>query len=147
MPTEFSITRRVQFAETDMAGVMHFSNYFRWMEEVEHAFFRSLDMSIVQKHDGGTISFPRVRVTCEYFAPAHFEDVIEVKLLVTDMSEKSIVWEAEFVRGGKRVARGQVKMVCCQMDGSKFSSISIPDFIRAKLEEGTGGSRDGGSGG
>lgn len=143
MLKEFSITRRVQFAETDMAGVMHFSNYFRWMEEVEHAFFRSLDMSIVQAHDGGTISFPRVRVACEYSAPAHFEDVIEVKLLITDISEKSISWEAEFVREGKRIARGRVKMVCCRMDGNTFSSISIPDFIRGKLGGGPGDQGDG----
>ena len=40
MPTEFTIKRRVQFSETDMAGIMHFANYFRLMEEVEHAFLR-----------------------------------------------------------------------------------------------------------
>ena len=47
MAAEFSISRRVQFAETDMAGVVHFSNYFRWMEEVEHAFFRAVGLSVV----------------------------------------------------------------------------------------------------
>ena len=47
---EFSIRRRVQFAETDLAGIAHFSNFVRWMEETEHAFFRSLGMSIVMHH-------------------------------------------------------------------------------------------------
>ena len=42
MSYEFQITRRVEFSETDMAGIMHFSNYFRFMETAEHAFFRSL---------------------------------------------------------------------------------------------------------
>ena len=46
MPTEFSIPRRVQFSETDMAGIAHFSNFFRMMEEVEHAFFRSVGLSV-----------------------------------------------------------------------------------------------------
>jgi len=57
MAFEFSISRRVQFAETDMAGVVHFSNYFRWMEEVEHAFFRSVGLSVVMQHQGRDISW------------------------------------------------------------------------------------------
>jgi acyl-CoA thioester hydrolase len=39
MPCEFRITRRVEFSETDMAGIVHFSNFFRYMETAEHAFF------------------------------------------------------------------------------------------------------------
>ena len=46
MLPEFSLTRRVQFSETDMAGIMHFSNFFKMMEEVEHAFFRSVGLSV-----------------------------------------------------------------------------------------------------
>ena len=42
MAHAFTMQRRVEFAETDMAGILHFSNYFRFMESVEHAFFRSL---------------------------------------------------------------------------------------------------------
>ncbi len=40
MPSGFSITRRVEFHETDMAGIMHFANYFRWMETCETDFYR-----------------------------------------------------------------------------------------------------------
>src|SRR5689334_19819650 len=52
MPTEFTVRHLVQFSETDMAGIVHFSNYFRWMEEVEHAFLRSLGMSVSMRHEG-----------------------------------------------------------------------------------------------
>ncbi len=133
MPAQYTIRRRVQFAETDMAGVMHFANYFRWMEEVEHALFRSLGMSIVQQHDGVTISFPRVRVSCEYFAAARFEEEIDVTLRLTNMGEKSVSLEAEFSRQGETLARGEIKMVCCRMEADKFTSIPIPDVIRARL--------------
>ncbi len=117
-----------------MAGVMHFSNYFRWMEEVEHAFFRSMDMSVVQPHDGATVSWPRVHVSCEYLAPLRFEDVVEVQLTITDVREKSVTYEASFMSKGVRTARGRVKMVCCQMKDHQFTSIRIPDFIREKFE-------------
>jgi len=133
MSRTFTITRRVQFAETDMAGVMHFSNYFRWMEEVEHAYFRSLGMSVVQERDGAMISWPRVRVSCEYFGPLRFEDEVELRFVITDLSEKSMTFEVEFFRDGKRTARGRAKAVCCQMKDGRFSSIAIPDWLRGNM--------------
>src|SRR5689334_6065032 len=42
----FRYTRRVQFSETDMAGIVHFSAYFRFMEEAEHALWRAAGVSI-----------------------------------------------------------------------------------------------------
>src|SRR3954470_5086228 len=72
MPTTFTITRPVQFAETDMAGSVHFANYFRMMEEVEHAFFRSIGLSVSMQHDGMHIGWPRVSAACEYFGPIRF---------------------------------------------------------------------------
>ena len=46
MTTEFSISRRVEFSETDLAGIMHFTNFYRWMEICEHEFLRSLGLSV-----------------------------------------------------------------------------------------------------
>jgi YbgC/YbaW family acyl-CoA thioester hydrolase len=43
---------RVEFTDTDMAGIVHFSSFFRYMEVTEHAFFRSLGFSIVMQHEG-----------------------------------------------------------------------------------------------
>ena len=43
---EYKIVRQVEFSDTDMAGIMHFSNFFRFMEAAEHSFFRSLGFSI-----------------------------------------------------------------------------------------------------
>ena len=133
MQTEFRIIRRVTFAETDLAGVMHFSNYYRWMEEVEHAFLRSLGMSVVQDHGETTYSWPRVVTSCEYLAPVRFEDEIELYLSVACMTDKSITYEIEFLHKGQRVARGRMKAVCCMMSGGQFTSASIPDFIRQKF--------------
>ncbi len=137
MLAEFRTTRRVQFAETDTAGVMHFSNYFRWMEEVEHAWFRSLGMSVIQPHALGTVSWPRITVSCEYLAPLRFEDEVELHFQLVSLSEKSMTHEVLFYLAGKRVARGRAKAVCCRtFEGGKFESIPIPPDIRAKMEGG-----------
>ena len=41
MASEFRTRRFVEFADTDMAGMVHFAHYFRYMESAEHEFFRS----------------------------------------------------------------------------------------------------------
>lgn len=127
------MTRNVTFAETDLAGVMHFSNYYRWMEEVEHAFFRSIGMSVVQEHDGVMISWPRVLTSCEYFAPLRFEDKIEMHMVITDLSEKAMTYEVLFIKDGRKLARGRTKAVCCELKEGQFKSVEIPAAIRAKL--------------
>ena len=74
MAFEYKVTRRVEFSDTDLAGIMHFSNYFRFMETAEHAFFRSLGYSVVLSRNGLPLCLPRVHATCDFFAPLGFED-------------------------------------------------------------------------
>ena len=136
MTHEFRMIRRVQFAETDMAGVLHFSNYYRYMEEVEHAFWRSIGRSVVMPdHSGEHISWPRVATSCEYAAPAHFEDEIELGFAVVMVGERSVTYQVEFHRQGRRIAVGRTTAVCCMMSNGSFRPIPIPDAIRAKLAE------------
>ena len=133
MLTEFSITRRIQFSETDMAGIMHFSNYFRLMEEVEHAYFRSIGMSVVMQHDGMHIGWPRVAANCEYFGPLRFEDEVTLKLRVARLGEKSFNYEVDFLLNGRRIALGKISSVCCIIGDEGMQSIPIPQALREKL--------------
>ena len=133
MPAAFSITHRVLFAETDMAGIVHFANYFRWMEHVEHEFFRSLGLSISMQHEGLHIGWPRVSAGCEFSGPLKFEDEVELKLRVMKVGEKSFSYEVDYLVGGRRVALGKTTSVCCSLEGPKMRSIPIPPEIREKL--------------
>jgi len=125
--------RRVQFSETDMAGIVHFSNFFRMMEEVEHAFFRSIGLSVSMQHDDIHVGWPRVSASCEFFGPVRFEEEIELKMRVTRVGDKSFSYEVEFVVHGKRVALGKSTSVCCALDRGNMQSIAIPPTIREKL--------------
>lgn len=129
------MNRRVEFADTDMAGIIHFANYYRYMEETEHAFFRSLGLSIMQPQpDGSVIGWPRVSCSCSFEAPAYFEDVLEVRLLVERQGVKSLNYVVEFWRGATRVAHGRLKTVCCLCRlGQPLQSIAIPDAYSDKL--------------
>jgi len=129
----FVYRRRVQFAETDMAGVMHFSNYFRLMEEAEHEFWRSLGLSVHMLDRAPGVSWPRVRVSCEYTAPARFEDDLEIAVRLARVGGRSLDFEVEFLRDGRRIAAGRMTVVCCRYDEGGFRSVEIPASIRAVL--------------
>ena len=133
MPDFFSIKRRVQFAETDMAGIVHYANYFRWMEEVEHALFRSLGLSVAMTHDGVELGWPRVNVGCEYYSPLRFEDEVELRLRVTKVGGKSLSYEVDFLLDGKVTALGKSTSVCCAQTPEGMKAIEIPADMRARL--------------
>ncbi|HWE02841.1 MAG TPA: thioesterase family protein [Tepidisphaeraceae bacterium] len=133
MPTGFIVTHRVQFSETDMAGIMHFSNFFRLMEEVEHAFFRSIGMSVVMQHDGMHIGWPRVSASCEYTGPVKFEQELQLNMRVVRVGNKSFSYEVDFLLEGKPIALGKITSVCCLLEQGAMRSIAIPAALRDKL--------------
>ncbi len=143
MPSEFTITRAVEFSETDMAGIMHYSNFFRFMEAAEHAFFRSLGYSVVARPGAPKVGWPRVHASCDYYRPLRFEDRVEVHLRVVEKRTKALTYEFRFRKpgpgdsadGGEEVARGRLTVVCValQPDGS-MRATTIPDEIAVQIE-------------
>ncbi len=134
---QFITTRRVEFADTDMAGIIHFANYYRYMEEAEHAFFRSLGLSIMQPQPGGAvIGWPRVSASCSFEAPAYFEDELEVRLSVVYKGVKSLNYVIEFWRGETCLAHGRLKTVCCLCRAHQpLVSIPIPPEYADKIPD------------
>lgn len=114
-------TRRfVEFSDTDMAGIAHFSSFFRYMESAEHALMRSLGLSVFQKLDGEhTISFPRVSTQCEYKSPAFCEDELDIAVTIERMGKKSVSYAFHFSRDGQTIAEGKMTAVCCRLAPGK----------------------------
>ena len=137
MPSHFTTTRRVEFFETDMAGIVHFANFYRYMEQAEHEFFRSFGRSIMEKQaDGSVIGWPRVSASCNFEAPAFYDDVLEVRLFIERIGVKSLTTRYEFWRGETKIARGQMKTVCCLFPPDEpMRSIEIPATFAQHLEE------------
>ncbi|MDQ3623889.1 MAG: acyl-CoA thioesterase [Verrucomicrobiota bacterium] len=138
MAYEFKHTRRIEFAETDMAGIVHFSNFFRMMEATEHAFFRSLGFSIHGHDLGTTTGWPRVSASCDYRAPLKFEEEVEIHLLVAEMRTRSIRYEFIFRKAadGIEVARGEIVAVCAIVEKATGTlvGVPIPEPIRGQVE-------------
>lgn len=139
MAAQFTHTRIVQFADTDVAGIVHFANFYRWMEEAEHAYLRSLGFSVMQQQpDGTVIGFPRVSASCRFEAPAFFEDELTIDVDLLRRGVKSLTFGFVFHRGDTQIAAGEIKTVCCVCQpGGKLESIEIPPRYCEKLVEAT----------
>lgn len=140
MPAEFSVVRPVEFAETDMAGIVHFSNYFKWMESCESAFLRSLGVPLIDFVPGQAVGWPRVSARCDYRAPLRFGDSVEVRLTVHEVRTRAIVLRFSFRRvvdgrtESEPAAEGELTVVCVTGDGrGGMVAQPIPAEIRAKL--------------
>jgi len=137
MAAPFRTRRRIEFADTDMAGIVHFSNFFRFMEAAEVDFLLSVGLSVSMPTATGWIGFPRVSASCDYLRPAKFLDEVDITVQVAKVGSKSVAYQFEFFKGAELLARGQVTAVCCRHDGERLESVAIPAAIRQKLESAT----------
>ena len=129
---EHRLTRRVLFHEVDLARIVHFSTYFRYMEEAEHALWRAAGMSVAPRDRN--VGFPRVAAACEYLAPLRFEDEFEVHVRVEALSRRSIRYAHVISRGETTVATGTITTVCVVQDADgSMRAVAIPDDIVAGL--------------
>lgn len=139
MAYEFKAQRRVEFSDTDMAGIMHYSNFFRFMETAEHGFYRSLGFSVVDEKIHPRVGWPRVHASCDYRRPLRFEDLVEIHLLVTEKKSKALSFQFRFRKlsgsEAEEVARGALTIVCVShaADGS-MKATPIPAEIADKIE-------------
>lgn len=133
---EFHTHRTVEFADTDMGGIVHFARFFVFMETAEHQFLLSLGTAIHSHHEGRLIGWPRLAARCEYLSPARHGDRLEIHLEVARKGNKSMTYRFTFRRGETWIARGELSSVCCLLDDpSGLKSIPIPASIADRLDE------------
>jgi len=139
MAYEFKAVRSVEFHETDMAGIVHYSNFFRYMETAEHGFFRSLGFSVVTENTDPPIGWPRVHAECDYLQPLRFEDEIEIHILVSEKKSKSLSYVFRFRKLNAsppvEVARGSLTVVCVTHDkDGRMKAAPIPKAVADRIE-------------
>jgi len=126
--SEYRLARRVQFYETDAAGIVHFSVFFRYVEEAEHAMWRAAGLSIAAP--GDPIGFPRVTAGFEFLRPLQFEDEFEVHLRVTGKTARTLSYSATIEKDGTTIARGTLTVACVsKRPGEPMRGTDIPPDI------------------
>jgi acyl-CoA thioester hydrolase len=130
--SELTLRRRVQFHEVDSAGIVHFSNYFRYMEEAEHALWRAAGISIAAPE--AAVGFPRVAAGFDYRRPLRFEDEIDIRIRIAALSRRTIRYACTLSVGGVVAAEGTMTIVCVRMGVEPLEAVSIPEAIASRFE-------------
>jgi len=134
--SSYTTTRRVEFSDTDLAGIVHFSMFYKYMESVEHEFLRSIDTSVVTQYEGDRIGWPRMSASCDFKAPAFFEDELRITLRIERIGTKSMTYGYRVERDETLIAEGEMGVACCVCNsGEKMRAIPIPEEIRERIEE------------
>jgi len=141
---EQRIRRKVEYADTDMSGIVHFSRFLVFMENAEHAFLKAVSPGVQWRDaEGREIGWPRVAVSCEYLAPARFGDELEIRVRVLRKGTRSLTYGVEIQKEGSVLSRGKMTCACCVLnDPSGIKAIPIPQEIADRIEEAHGAERE-----
>ncbi len=142
MPKPFRTRRRIEWIDTDAAGIAHFTVFLKYMEQAEHEFLRDRGLSVLMSDDEGNLSWPRVSVRCDYLQAVVFEDELEIEVHVDRLGTKSITYGFHFYHDGEEIAVGAITAVCCRMGSGDVerpvpTSIALPTWFVERLEAGS----------
>jgi YbgC/YbaW family acyl-CoA thioester hydrolase len=134
--TGFKYKRRLHFSETDMAGIAHFSVYFRFLEEAEHALWRAAGLSLGEVALTG--GWPRVSASFDYRSPLRFEDEFEVAVRIGTVTRRSVQYEFTVTRGDVLVGTGSLTAVSTAREDGRLRAVDIPQEMIARLRSAAG---------
>jgi len=139
MPYEHTSRRKIEFSETDMAGLVHFSNFFRYMEIAERDFFEEAGVDLVRTEPEDVVGWPRARADCKFSAPVRFGDTIDVHLAVKAVKDRSIEYQFRLFRreadGGRTQAgKGAMATVLTRLGAEgELRSVELPAHVRERI--------------
>lgn len=127
MMETFRVRKTVEFAETDAAGFLHFSNYLRYVEIAERAFFEKLALPLISDSADQLAGFPRVHAQCDYRAPLHFGDTVEIVLWLDEVGTRSLHFGFRLEIPGDPSPR-------CAAEGTMVTVYSVRDRAAKTVE-------------
>ncbi len=119
-----------------MAGIVHFSIYFRYMEEVEHALWRAAGLQVANIEKTG--GWPRVSASFDYKSPLRFDDEFEVAVRIGNVTRRSFRYDFTFTRGDVLVGSGSITAVCSTKEGGRLRAVDVPQEMIARLRTAAG---------
>jgi acyl-CoA thioester hydrolase len=96
---------RVIFGDTDQMGVVYYGNYLRYFEASRAAYWRGLGKTYRDLEAWG-VALPVVEATCRYRRPAHYEDLLQIEVVVDELRSASVRFAYAVRRDGQLLAEG-----------------------------------------
>ena len=126
----FSIRLRVYYEDTDLAGIVYYANYLRFIERARSDWIRHLGVDQIALRATKGIVFAVRRVEADYLRPARFGDDLTVSVALAAMGAASMELVQHVMRGEETLFSAKVTLVCL---GAADKAVRIPAEIREVL--------------
>lgn len=123
---------RVYYEDTDMAGIVYYANYLKFVERARSTMVREADIDQNEMKDDYGLVFTVRRLQAEYFASAKMNDELRVETNVQQLSGARIVFSQDVYCGDVMLFSGIITVACAALDGKVAR---FPAEIRAKLQK------------
>ena len=123
-----SFTCRVYYEDTDLAGIVYYANYLKFIERARSEWVRELglDQRALKAETG--VVFAVRRVVADYVAPARFDDLLEVATRVVEVRPARLVLDQRVQRGAAVLFTAEVTLVALDAAGRP---VRLPAALRA----------------
>jgi acyl-CoA thioester hydrolase len=125
--------QRVYYSDTDHAGAVYYSNYFKWFEIGRTEFLRQLGFDYADFEKQGLI-VPVVEAHCDYQSPARYSDIVTIRTKISNIGTSSIKFDYEVIdkSNNKLLAQGRTTNVF--VDTKTMKPASIPGALKKSLQ-------------
>ncbi len=130
-PHSFSL--RVYYEDTDLAGIVYYANYLKFIERARSEWVRGLGIDQVRMRAERGLVFAVRRVEADYLKAAHYDDVLTVETRVQSLSGARIGLAQDVMRAAERLFASTVVLVCLNAAGLPAR---LPADLRSALKTG-----------
>lgn len=121
---------RVYYEDTDLAGIVYYANYLKFIERARSEWVRGAGVDQVRLRADRGLVFAVRRVEADYLRPAVFDDLLEVRTALVEVGGARLVLDQDIWRGEERLFAARVVLVCV---GADMRAARIPAELRAVL--------------
>lgn len=121
---------RVYYEDTDLAGIVYYANYLKFIERARTEWVRGLGIDQTQLKEEDGIVFAVRRVEADYLAPALFDDELEVHTSTIQVTGARLVLQQDVTREGEVLFTAQVTLVAL---GETGQPARLPANLRLML--------------
>ncbi|WP_102346662.1 acyl-CoA thioesterase [Bacillus sp. Marseille-P3661] len=126
---------RVEWGDTDAAGIVFSPNFYKFMDQAAHNFFETIGFPLSKLVRVDKIGIPSVESKCTFKKPLYHEDDVIIQTSISELRDKVIKFSHEFVKDGEVVAYGYQVRALASIGGERVKAISIPPDMRAAIIE------------
>ena len=122
---------RVYYEDTDLAGIVYYANYLRFIERARTEWVRALGVDQVRLKAERGVVFAVRRIEADYLRPARFDDLLQVETRLVSLTGARLQLAQDVVRAGERLFVAQVVLVCLTAAGAMAR---LPADLRQRLQ-------------